>query len=200
MSRSLPLLDLIPDLKRIGSSRGGSEYHGPCPFCGGDDRFIVWPEQGNTGRYWCRQCNRKGDTIQFLRDRDGCSFAEAKRQLGLSTDPPSREATRRQRAQRHALAAAQQAFADWSREKMTALTDQYRALMVRRDELIEHYRHIGALSEEEARQVVTDLGQLYGRLAPLEYNLDILTYQKHEAERAQWWRSEEVEDGSRIAA
>lgn len=33
-----------------------TEYSSPCPFCGGEDRFIIFA----TGRYWCRQCNQKG--------------------------------------------------------------------------------------------------------------------------------------------
>jgi hypothetical protein len=32
------------------------EAHGPCPECGGDDRFIV----KESGWYWCRQCHYKG--------------------------------------------------------------------------------------------------------------------------------------------
>jgi len=37
-----------------------TEYAGPCPWCGGEDRFRVWEE----GNYWCRpgpgHCGRKG--------------------------------------------------------------------------------------------------------------------------------------------
>src|SRR5262249_25466914 len=105
------LLDLVPELKRVSSS-GGGEYAGPCPFCGGTDRFRCWPTKG---RAWCRQCGWKGDAIQLLRDRDGLSFFEARRQLGLSTDRPSREAIRKQKARRIALQAAQDSFCDWSR-------------------------------------------------------------------------------------
>lgn len=32
------------------------EYVGPCPWCGGSDRFHLWDE----GNYWCRQCNARG--------------------------------------------------------------------------------------------------------------------------------------------
>ena len=39
-----------------------TEWAGPCPKCGGEDRFRVWPEAGNsgTGSFWCRQCGWKG--------------------------------------------------------------------------------------------------------------------------------------------
>jgi DNA primase len=51
------------------------EYFSPCPFCKtGDDRFRLWPAQG---RFWCRQCNKSGDLIQFVREYRGLSFMEA---------------------------------------------------------------------------------------------------------------------------
>lgn len=75
------ILDLISshgcELKRVSTHQGG-EYQGPCPGCGGTDRFHAWPEQNNgDGTYWCRQCGKGGDCIQFLRDFDGLSFQEA---------------------------------------------------------------------------------------------------------------------------
>ena len=36
---------------------GHDEFVGPCPWCGGVDRFHVWQDKGN---YWCRQCDAKG--------------------------------------------------------------------------------------------------------------------------------------------
>ena len=50
------------------------ELAGPCPSCGGDDRFRVWPEQG---RYWCRGCDKSGDAIQYLRDFKGMGYMDA---------------------------------------------------------------------------------------------------------------------------
>jgi 5S rRNA maturation endonuclease (ribonuclease M5) len=57
------------------------EYSSPCPFCGGEDRFCVWPE---VNRYWCRQCRMTGDDIQLLQDLENMSFAEAKEAVGRS--------------------------------------------------------------------------------------------------------------------
>lgn len=75
-------------LKKVAAD----EYAGPCPKCGGNDRFRVWPEQGDNGRYWCRQCNIKGDTIQFLRDVDGMNFKEACKYIGKEiSDIPRRD-------------------------------------------------------------------------------------------------------------
>jgi DNA primase len=60
-------------LTRLANTNGG-EWAGPCPFCGGRDRFRVWPKQGN---FWCRRCGSKGDAIDYIRLRDGLSFVEA---------------------------------------------------------------------------------------------------------------------------
>ena len=42
----------VPDLKRVGN-----EFKGPCPICGGTDRF--WVRQGNAGKtiFGCRGCD-----------------------------------------------------------------------------------------------------------------------------------------------
>jgi len=68
------LLNLAKELgltpKKVAAS-GGGEYHSSCPRCGGRDRFIIQPNyvmKNCTGRYICRQCEIKGDTIQFCRD------------------------------------------------------------------------------------------------------------------------------------
>ena len=63
-------------LKRVASTNGG-EYVSSCPDCGGDDRFHVWPNEGLNGRFWCRQCGKSGDMIEFLRWQKGMSFKEA---------------------------------------------------------------------------------------------------------------------------
>jgi hypothetical protein len=68
--------------KRVATTHGG-EYAGPCPWCGGNDRFIIWPLHKG-GRYWYRGCEKTGDAIQYLRDFRSISFAEACQSLGIS--------------------------------------------------------------------------------------------------------------------
>jgi len=64
-------------LRKASNTRGG-EWQGPCPGCGGTDRFHVWPEQNQgQGSYWCRGCDKKGDAIQYLRDFEGMTFQAA---------------------------------------------------------------------------------------------------------------------------
>ncbi|MEN6468031.1 MAG: CHC2 zinc finger domain-containing protein, partial [Smithella sp.] len=85
---NLNVLDLAQQkviLKKV-SSTGGGEWQGPCPECGGTDRFHVWPEKNGQGAYWCRGCGKTGDAIQFLRDFEGKSFKEACDYLNITMD------------------------------------------------------------------------------------------------------------------
>ena len=71
-----PILDLARDmgakLKRVASN----EWAGPCPVCGGRDRFAI-----NTKRkLWnCRGCEVGGDAIDLARHVRGLDFVEARR-------------------------------------------------------------------------------------------------------------------------
>jgi len=63
--------------KKAATTKGG-EYHSPCPGCGGNDRFHVWPEQnGGDGSFWCRQCGKGGDSITFLMKFEGLTYPQA---------------------------------------------------------------------------------------------------------------------------
>ncbi len=65
----LTLIHYDTQLKRVAATNGG-EYAGACPFCGGRDRFRVWPNHpGGVGRWWCRQCHRSGDATAYLVER-----------------------------------------------------------------------------------------------------------------------------------
>jgi DNA primase len=89
---TMNLLDLISSdttLSRVAGTRGG-EYTGACPWCGGRDRFRVWPDAARP-RYWCRQCGRKGDAVQYLRDRHGLTYRDARARLGLALPDASRQ-------------------------------------------------------------------------------------------------------------
>ena len=65
------------------------QWDGPCPFCGGTDRFRVH-EKGIDGRwvYTCRKCKAGGDAITYLRERHNMSFAEACDALGVASTTP----------------------------------------------------------------------------------------------------------------
>lgn len=77
----LALVGADTQLRKVASTNGG-ELAGPCPFCGGRDRFRVQPERG---QWWCRQCSPDEhwqDAIAYVRRRDGLGFAEACARLG----------------------------------------------------------------------------------------------------------------------
>ena len=52
-------------LRKVAEVAGrGPEYAGPCPRCGGKDRFRV---QSEAGRWFCRQCHPEwGDVIEYV--------------------------------------------------------------------------------------------------------------------------------------
>ena len=71
------IIDLLGgyQLKKVATT-GGGELAGPCPFCGGKDRFRVQPNQN----IWlCRNCTggKWRDVIDFIAKRDNISIAEA---------------------------------------------------------------------------------------------------------------------------
>lgn len=107
---------------KVAGTHGG-EYACPCPACGGKDRFRFWPAQGEGGTWYCRQCGKGGDCIQFLRDFEGLSYAEACRRLGRERAPlPTSIMPRRERAREWTPAEASLPCPAW-REHAAKLLD-----------------------------------------------------------------------------
>jgi putative DNA primase/helicase len=92
-------------LEDIAAARGlklkasGVERLGPCPLCGGTDRFAI-----NTKKqvWHCRGCVKGGDGIKLVQHLDGLRFPQAVEHLAgiRSTDsePPPRARAQRQQA------------------------------------------------------------------------------------------------------
>lgn len=80
----------VLDLVTGSPARHGSEYHTACPWCGGDDRFVIWPEKEHGGRFWCRQCGRMGDCIDLLKAQ-GYSFKQAMELVGVQIESADRK-------------------------------------------------------------------------------------------------------------
>ena len=73
---------LLPGMKRQGATNGG-EYAGPCPWCGGTDRFRVWPEHpSGKVKWWCRVCLKWGDEADLLQELRGVPIRETLRTTG----------------------------------------------------------------------------------------------------------------------
>ena len=88
-ARAVPIADEIAR-RGIQLRRVGAELVGPCPLCGGTDRFAF-----HLGRQlWnCRGCGVGGDVITFVRHVDGCTFKEAVNLLTGGHTPPQKPAT-----------------------------------------------------------------------------------------------------------
>src|SRR5215208_2456457 len=96
MNAPLPDILLVANEHGARLRRHGREWVGPCPRCGGRDRFAV-----NTAKqiFNCRGCQRGGDTIELVKLLDGVEFAEALRILegDQLTKPIYRPRTSRRR-------------------------------------------------------------------------------------------------------
>lgn len=69
--------------------------HGPCPLCGGNDRYR-WDNKDGSGSYLCSQCGA-GTGMQLLQKLKGWDFATAAREVdrvigNCPSDPPGRPA------------------------------------------------------------------------------------------------------------
>ena len=80
------ILDHVPTKLRWKAHTNGGEYAGACPWCGGKDRFRVWPRSGEYGRFWCRRCGRAGDAVKLVKELNHLSFQEACDYLEVKQD------------------------------------------------------------------------------------------------------------------
>lgn len=74
----MPILTTASALIEL-KKKTAKEYAGPCPECGGEDRFIVWPDRE---AFYCRGCGASGDELQFMRRFAGYTCPEAHEALG----------------------------------------------------------------------------------------------------------------------
>ena len=86
IKQNTDLLALVGDAVQLHKVTA-NEWAGPCPKCGGDDRFHVTPTW-----WFCRQCHPLDvkppghDAIGYLQWRDGISFPDACAALGGAKD------------------------------------------------------------------------------------------------------------------
>lgn len=66
------LIDIAAGVTQL-QRESSLEFSGPCPKCGGDDRFHVREDW-----FFCRQCHpKRGDAIEFMQWWQGLSFKDA---------------------------------------------------------------------------------------------------------------------------
>ena len=116
---------IVDELQRRGAyaalRRSGAELAGPCPRCGGRDRFAVHPGKNV---FNCRGCGTGGGPIDLVELVDGASFLLACEIL-TGAPPPAREggesdAERVARLDRLAVAAAERKAAEAERAQAEA--------------------------------------------------------------------------------
>ncbi len=106
-------VSVIHEVERRGIKlrRSGSEMVGPCPVCGGTDRFSV---NARKNVWHCRKGGGGGDAIALVEYLDACDFLSAVETLAGAAPAP--DATRRKR--HHTPPAANDADNPWRRREI----------------------------------------------------------------------------------
>ena len=136
LAHQVPMADLIDRLAIPSLVRTGGELVGPCPGCGGKDRFGV---NLRKGVFLCRRCDAKGDQIALVQLVLGLDFPAALEWLV----GPRQELTPQQRAE-------QQRRADQHRRQREAEAER------RRQDAIALARQIWSRAEPATRTPVVD--------------------------------------------
>jgi hypothetical protein len=98
-AKAIPMAEVIDRLGVASLVRAGGELVGPCPVCGGRDRFGV-----NVSRhvFTCRHCDVGGDQVALVQHVLGCDFRAALAYLVGDADvalDPAEVARRKARAE-----------------------------------------------------------------------------------------------------
>jgi DNA primase len=89
IKKDYPIFTFIRVDGKESAGTNGGEWHMPCPFCGGKDRFIVQP-YFNGGRWSCRQCSpRWGDIVDFVAKQNNTNISEAIKIITVGNIPPA---------------------------------------------------------------------------------------------------------------
>ncbi len=156
----LELLGRDTPLRRVAGT-GGGEWAGPCPFCGGRDRFRVQPR---LGYWWCRRCGgeRWQDAIDYLRRRDGVDFAEACRRSGR-IGPSASASSRLRRAERPSTRRDTPPSATWQEAGRALVAESERILWSEAGRAARTYLARRGLAETTLRAWRVGFQPVYGR-------------------------------------
>lgn len=92
IAHAVPMVDMIDRLQITRLIRAGAEMVGPCPSCGGTDRFGIHLQKQI---FYCRKCDAKGDQIALVQLVLGLDFPAALEWVA----GPAQELTPAQRAE-----------------------------------------------------------------------------------------------------
>ncbi|MCA0851221.1 DUF7146 domain-containing protein [Salipiger thiooxidans] len=117
-AKAIPILTIAEKLDLKLAKVSPVEHAGPCPDCGGNDRFAINTQKNVFG---CRKCGAGGDGLALVQLAKGCDFAAALTYLAgeadLALDPAEIE---RRRKKREAEETRRKAYAD--RERARAIS------------------------------------------------------------------------------
>lgn len=125
-AKLIPIKEGIDRLGIAGLARAGGEFVGPCPVCGGKDRFSINPARGV---FNCRRCARGGDIVALVEHVLGCDFRAALDFLVGQGDPVLDARARKERADK-ARALEEKRAREAARFRQAAI-DQARAIWAR---------------------------------------------------------------------
>src|SRR5262249_6751900 len=129
-----------------------------CPRCEGRSRLTVSVAQGVAH---CHRCQWSGNRVTLARE------------LGLLSDPGSRQALRREREWRERMEDPIRTFGKWRDEELRGTADEYR-LLLRRAVLAEEVLNV----YPDCEQAWAALATFYHREATLTADLDRLSCAK----------------------
>jgi len=119
VKQSVDLRELAARYTELRRASGDKELCGPCPKCGGNDRFHCQAEW-----FSCRQCHpKRGDAIEFFMWKDGLDFKSAV--ATLTNSPMPSTTTRRTPAPKRQAAQAD----DWRHGATLKVDYAHRRLM-----------------------------------------------------------------------
>ncbi len=132
-AKAKPITDIVHQLGLPGLKRNGHELVGPCPKCGGTDRFAI---NTRKGLFQCRICQAKGDGIALVMWDRGIDFPAALTWLcgevdGISADERkaridkarAAEAAAKKTAEKYRADVIRQARQIWEQGKNPTGTD-----------------------------------------------------------------------------
>lgn len=121
-AKSMPLGELAERLQIPNLKRHAGELVGPCPSCGGTDRFAINPGKGV---FNCRVCGANGGGVNLVRHVLACSYGDA---IDWMVGDTAVQISDEERAKRRARAEAaeRKRLADAARFRRRAIEDGLR--------------------------------------------------------------------------
>jgi hypothetical protein len=178
IAKRKPMLDLAGKYTQL-RRESQDEYHGPCPFCGGNTRFVV-----RGSNWFCRDCAPVGDhgwhsPIDFIMQKERLAFPDAVRFLAGESYLRAPAAKRMEPVVKAAQPKAQPT--DW--------LEKARAIVTSATEQVERaYPYLESRGIEPATAIAYNLGYRQDTPLPGTWNGKARTVEPVPAVVIPWYR------------